>query len=70
MAAIDLFDELVGYLEALPFSLPVRTKTDLIQVDKYLSECSGNKERLVDFLVAVARVSSFSDLLAQGERQN
>jgi hypothetical protein len=62
MAASDLFDGLVGYLEALPFSLPVRTKADLIQVDKYLCEYSGNKERLVDFLAAVARVSSFSEI--------
>jgi hypothetical protein len=60
MAAVDLFDGLNTYLVAFPFSLPVRTKKDLLQLNSYLCEGAGNKNSVVDFLVAVASVSHIS----------
>jgi hypothetical protein len=57
MAAVDVFDALNSELEAFPFSLPVRTKQDLVDLEIFLCGASGNKDRLVDFLVAVAGVS-------------
>jgi hypothetical protein len=57
MAASGVFDGLNSYLEAFPFSLPIRTKVDIVQVEKYLRKDDGNTDRVVDFLVAVAKVS-------------
>jgi hypothetical protein len=57
MAASGVFDRLNSYLEAFPFSLPIRTNVDIVQVEKYLREDMRSTCRVVDFLVAVAKVS-------------
>jgi hypothetical protein len=56
-ASAGVFDGLKSYLEAFPFPLPIRTKVDILKVEKYLREDDGNALRVVDFLVAVAKVS-------------